>query len=369
METPCTQQAPQEEPSSGDAHSVDALRIIDAAANRCREGMRVAEDFVRFHLDDRHLLGLLKGWRHDFSQSCRLLDALGLVAARNTPHDVGTDVHTAGEWSRTTLDDVVHAAFKRVAEASRSLEEFGKLVSRDFAEQMAALRYRAYTLEKAVLSTRAAQIRLAEQRVCLLVTCDLCPQGAEVVIRAALDAGVRMVQVREKSLPDRELLAWARRVRQWTAQAGALCLINDRADIARLAQADGVHVGQDDLPVPEARRIVGPRRLVGVSTHTLEQARAAVLSGADYIGVGPVFRSATKSFENLAGLELVRQVAAEISLPAFAIGGIQAENVAEVLSAGARRVAVSRALCGAADPGEAARVLLSVRGEAPGGGV
>jgi len=135
-------------------------------------------------------------------------------------------------------------------------------------------------------------------------------------------------------------------------------MVNDRPDIAVLAEADGVHVGQDDLSVYEARRIVGADLLVGVSTHSLEQARQAVLDGADYIGVGPVFTSKTKQFESLAGLEFVRQVAAEISLPWFAIGGIEFENLEQVCEAGATRVAVCSAVCRAARPEEVARRLL-----------
>ena len=134
--------------------------------------------------------------------------------------------------------------------------------------------------------------------------------------------------------------------------------MNDRPDLAVLAEADGVHVGQDELSVREARRIVGPQRLVGVSTHTLEQARQAVLDGADYLGVGPCFATSTKSFDQLAGLDFVRQVAAEITLPWFAIGGISLANIAAVRAAGASRVAVSGAICSSPTPGTAAADLI-----------
>src|SRR4029077_19302983 len=147
-------------------------------------------------------------------------------------------------------------------------------------------------------------------------------------------------------------VTYGKLVRGWTNRTGALFIMNDRPDLAVLTNADGVHVGQEELSVREARRIVGPSRLVGVSTHTIEQARQAVLDGADYIGVGPVFSSTTKSFVQLAGLEYVSQVAAEITLPAYAIGGIGGENIDEVLAAGASRVAVSGAICGAEDPAE-----------------
>jgi thiamine-phosphate pyrophosphorylase len=123
-------------------------------------------------------------------------------------------------------------------------------------------------------------------------------------------------------------------------------------------EADGVHVGQDDLPVKEVRRIVGPDVLVGVSTHNLEQVRQAVLDGASYIGVGPTFPSGTKSFAEFPGLEFVRQAMAETSLPAFVIGGINRETVHQAVVAGARRVAVSQAICQAEDPQMIAHELL-----------
>jgi thiamine-phosphate pyrophosphorylase len=190
-----------------------------------------------------------------------------------------------------------------------------------------------------------------------LATEALCPRGLGPAVRAALAAGAAIVQLREKDMPERRLVELGRRVRVWTRETDAVLIMNDRADLAVATDADGVHVGQDELPVKEARAIVGPRRLVGVSTHSIEQARQAVLDGADYLGVGPVFPSATKAFDWVAGLELVRQVAAEISLPWFAIGGINAENIAAVLEAGATRIAVSHAILSADDPGSVTSTL------------
>ncbi|HUG90847.1 MAG TPA: thiamine phosphate synthase [Planctomycetaceae bacterium] len=350
----------------GDA---DVLRVIDAAGNRAREGLRVLEDYVRFVLDDPHLTRLLKDLRHELAalladlspsddSTPRLLDsATRLLAARDTPGDVGTAIHTASEAARGSPGDVVLANFKRVQEAVRTLEEFGKLLSPERGAALGQLRYRLYTLEKAVGHTRLNRERLADCRLYLLVTSSLCRRDVETVVREALAGGVDVVQLREKDLGDREMLALGRRVREWTREAGALFIMNDRPDLAVLCDADGVHVGQDELTVREARRIVGPDRLVGVSTHTIEQARQAVLDGADSLGVGPVFPSTTKAFDSLAGLEFVREVAGEITLPWFAIGGITPENVPDVLDAGAGRIAVSGAVCQADDPREAARML------------
>ena len=159
--------------------------------------------------------------------------------------------------------------------------------------------------------------------------------------------------VDDRAVPGRGL----REVRNITQANGVLFIVNDRPDLARLAEADGVHLGQDDLPVLEARRILGAEALIGVSTHNLEQVRQAILDGASYLGVGPTFPSQTKEFATHAGLEFVQQAMAETSLPAFAIGGIDASNIAQVRAAGARRVAVSHAVCAAQDPRSVARSL------------
>jgi thiamine-phosphate pyrophosphorylase len=255
---------------------------------------------------------------------------------------------------------VVRANLKRLTEALRSLEEYGKPLDIGAATAIEGLRYRCYTIEKAVLTTLASRARLADARVYLLVTESLCRTGIENVIRRAVAGGVNMVQLREKGTWDRDRIALAHEARRWTHEAGALLIINDRPDVAALVEADGVHLGQEDLTVRDARRLIGPDRLIGVSTHSIEQARQAVLDGADYLGVGPVFPSQTKQFEDLPGLVFVRQVAAEVSLPWFAIGGITAENVGQILAAGASRIAVANAVCGADDPEGAARQLRAI---------
>ncbi len=346
--------------------STMTLRVIDAAANRAREGIRVVEDFVRFTLDDAHLTRRLKNLRHALTESLSSIGSTPLLAARETLRDVGTNISNASERRRSSPIDVVQANCKRVEEALRTLEEFGKLLPQKetvgtqppLGEQLGQIRYQFYTLEKAVLLTIDSQTRLVDKDLYLLATESLCGGGFEATVRAALAAGVGIVQLREKSMSDRELVERGKRLRKWTQETGALFVMNDRPDLAVLTEADGVHVGQEELTAHEARRIVGPDRLVGISTHTIEQARQAVLDGADYIGVGPVFESSTKQFEDFAGLQFVVQVADEIALPWFAIGGINASNINEVRLAGATRVAVSGAICGGEEPDAATRQLL-----------
>jgi len=338
---------------------VETYRILDAASNRAREGLRVVEDFVRWAWNDGWLSRELKECRHELTALLRQLPQSALMSARDTEQDVGTEIRTASEYRRESPAAVATASLKRIEEALRSLEEFSKIVDAELSPRFEQLRYRIYTLDKAIHTTQAARVRFADHRLCLLATSSLCHHGIGPAILSALQSGVRVIQLREKSLPDRELLALAQHVRLWTRDFEAIFIMNDRPDLAALAQADGVHLGQDDVPVAMARRILGPDKLVGVSTHSIEQARQAVREGADYLGVGPVFPSPTKAFEEFPGLDFVRQVADEIALPWFAIGGITQDNIPELLAAGATRIALSSAICSAAEPGWATEELLT----------
>jgi thiamine-phosphate pyrophosphorylase len=266
-------------------------------------------------------------------------------------------VSTETEFKRISLTQVVRANCKRLQEALRSLEEYGKLGGAEMATRVEKLRYDSYTLERVILMGARSRQRLAEVRLYVLLTGSLCARPLEWTIKEATAGGAQMFQLREKDLSDRELLERARQVRRWTRQEGALLIMNDRPDICLLAEADGVHIGQEDLPVKEVRRILGADGLIGVSTHSLAQAGQAILDGASYIGVGPVFPSETKEFSDHPGLGLVRQVSAETTLPTFAIGGIGPENVGQVVEAGAGRVAVSGAVSRAEAPREIAAAL------------
>jgi thiamine-phosphate pyrophosphorylase len=376
--------------------SAPLFRILDASLNRATEGLRVVEDYVRFALDDPFLTGETKTLRHDLAAAAAKFPASDRHVARDTAHDVGTALTTPAEHARSNMGAVCLASLKRTEQSLRSLEEYAKLADPAFAQSMESLRYRLYTLEKAIDVGRSSRERLENVRLCVLIDGQDTAAGFEQLVEALVDVGVGMIQLRDKRLDDRELLSRARllvsltricdRTRQQPpappgvsaaldrktlqppAEPGAdprapqftLAIINDRADIAVAAGADGVHVGQEDLSVIDARTIVGTRMLIGVSTHNIEQARAAVLDGANYLGAGPTFPSQTKSFEAFAGLDYLRSVSAEIRLPTFAIGGITAENLPDVLATGISRVAVGLAVTGTAEPDSAAHELLGM---------
>ena len=335
------------------------LRILDAEANRAAEGLRVVEDYVRFVLDDRHLTRRVKQLRHDLVAALQKLDPGDRLSARQSEADVGATISTPAEASRWDAACVAAASFKRLQQALRSLEEYAKLVDVQLAAAIEPLRYQAYTLERAVGITADAIERLAGARLYVLVDGRSDETAFAKLIETLVSAGVHILQLRDKNLSDAQLLKRARRLRELTRGTQSQFIMNDRPDLAVLADADGVHVGQDELSVKDARQIVGPKALVGVSTHSIEQARQAVIDGANYIGVGPTFPSSTKSFQAFTGLDLLKAVAAEIRLPAFAIGGITQDNLPQVLATGIARVAVGAATTEMADPQGAAREMLA----------
>jgi thiamine-phosphate pyrophosphorylase len=191
-----------------------------------------------------------------------------------------------------------------------------------------------------------------------VVSSDVPPPRAAEVLCRAIDGGADVVQLRSKQAAKGEILDAALTVSAYSRRAGALFIVNDHLDVAMAADADGVHLGQDDLPLAVVRRLWGPHPLVGRSTHSIDQALAGVEEGADYLGVGPVHATPTKPGRPAVGTELVRLAAERVSIPWFAIGGLQRDNLDEVLAAGATRIAVVRAVCDAPDPTAAARELV-----------
>ena len=355
------QQSGSSDPSIGVSRQerIRLLRVIDAAANRGREGLRAVEDYVRFVLDDPHLTDRLKRLRHELTSVLSAVPLDERLAARETQADVGTSLATPSENRRQDATSVMVANFTRLQEALRSLEEFGKVLDPRMANEIKAIRYEVYTLQRTVEITRSNAEILADARLYVLIDGCSSARHFRSLVASLVAAGVDVIQFRDKRLEERHLLERARVLREMTLSTGTLFVMNDRPDLALLARADGVHVGQEDLTVKDARTLVGPGALVGVSTHSIEQARQAVMDGADYIGAGPTFPSDTKQFERFPGVELLRAVASEIRLPAFAIGGISGENLRDVLSTGIRRIAVSGAVAKSGDPAAAAKELLA----------
>jgi len=335
----------------------ETWRILDANFNRAREALRVAEDCGRFALNDPAITAFAKNLRSELAEVYGRLPAEEMLTSRNTAGDIGTELSSPMEPYRANLEDVAVAACKRLTEALRTIEECVKVVRADATVAVERMRYNAYTLEQRLIGRLRVAGRFAQVRLYVLLGRVSCRGSLREVARAVLAGGADAVQLRDKHVGDAELLAQAAELRELTDQMGALLIVNDRPDVAALVGADGVHLGQQDLPIAEARTLLRPGAVVGRSTHSPAQARAAMNEGADYIGVGPMFATDTKNAGPPAGPALLREVAQAVPLPRVAIGGITIENVDQVIEAGARCVAVSSAVCAAADPQAAARAL------------
>jgi thiamine-phosphate pyrophosphorylase len=317
-------------------------RILDANLDRAREGLRTLEDWCRFGLEDAHLTNECKQLRQELAQ----WHTPQLRAFRDTPSDPGTHLTHPNEESRRSVQHVLQANLCRVQEALRVLEEYGKVYDRGMGVACKQMRYRVYTLESQLISYQRQQ-KLARSFVYLVTSPN--PQLLAVV-EAALQGGVTLVQYRDKDADDATRLPTAAKLCQLCHHYDALFIVNDRVDLALAVNADGVHLGQQDLPIALARQLLGNQRLIGCSTHQPEDLDRAMQAGVDYVGVGPVYETPTKAGRPAAGLDYVRYAAAHATVPWFAIGGIDATNLSEVRAAGAERVAVVRAIMQAENP-------------------
>lgn len=333
--------------------------MIDAALNRAGEGLRTLEDLARFVLNDAALSGGCKHLRHDLRAAAEgVWPGRAAVWSRDTRSDVGTSHQTSGESRRGGLGDLAAAAGTRACEAMRTLEEAAKLAAAAAASEIESLRYRTYDLA-AGIERRLGAGPTPQWRLCLLLTESACYTGWEATLRAAITGGVDAVQVREKGVDDAWLLHRVRSVKSICEPLGVPVIVNDRVDLALLGGADGAHLGQDDLAVGTARRLCGRKLWLGVSTHSPAEAAAAVEAGADAVGIGPICASPTKPTLQPAGAALLSATLLVIgTLPHLAIGGMSPETIPTAIAAGARGVAVGSAICGAADPEQAARACL-----------
>ena len=369
-------------------------RILDANLDRAREGIRVLEEWCRFGLEDVTLAEKCKQLRQTIAQ----WHDPTFRAARNTTHDVGTSLSHPQEMSRSNIQAVLQANCCRVQEALRVLEEYGKLTQPALAEAMKAVRYEVYILENqlqaADITLQSCQSGLAigsnptdKEPDCIseirrkrlhqlhaarlyLVTMFV-PSLSETVEKA-LQGGTQIVQYRQKDGDDGLRLVQAQALCDLCHRYGALFLVNDRVDLALAVGADGVHVGQTDLPVSVVRQLLGPDAIVGQSTTNPAELRQALAANVDYIGMGPVYATPTKPGKPAAGFSYVRHVQEQMmqlppaqQIPCFAIGGINPQNASDVLEAGARRIAIVRALMECESPETVAQELWQVLHQYP----
>ncbi len=327
-------------------------RILDANLNRAREGLRVIEEWCRFGLNNPVWTEKFKSMRHSLAQ----WHQDDLKVGRDTLNDQGTELTHPLEEKRDNLETLLKANFGRVTEALRVLEEYSKLHNVAMAKDFKAMRYQLYILETEIFGLE--RHKKLKQSPLYLVTSPT--DNLFEIVEAALQGGLTLVQYREKQADDLTRLYRAEKLSQLCSQYNALLIVNDRVDIAVAVEADGVHLGQQDIPIALARQILGPTRLIGSSTtNPLEMAKA-LSEGADYIGVGPVHETPTKAGKAASGLEYIHHAVSHSTVPWFAIGGLDSQTLPPVVQAGAKQVAVVRAIMDAEDPRLATTSLLSL---------
>jgi len=344
------------------ATPVYQLRIIDANLNRAGEGLRVLEEFARLSLNDAGLTRRLKDLRHKTLRIDAELQQR-FIGARDAAGDVGAGMATAGQEQERNAVEMIIANARRAQESLRVLEEIAKepglkLQSRDYEEA----RFDLYTIEKELLGKmlRRDAIKRIKGLYVIIDVEFLKGRSAVEVTGAAIRGGAKVIQLRDKKDSARGFYNTAVELRKLCKQRNIPFIVNDSLEVALAANADGLHVGNDDLPAATARKLLPVDKILGVSASTLEEAKAAQEAGADYIGAGAMFPTGSKAGMKVPGPRLIKEIKKSVKLPVAAIGGINQDNVGDVLEAGADAVAVISAVMGAEDTEKAARELAAI---------
>jgi thiamine-phosphate pyrophosphorylase len=333
------------------------LRMIDANLNRSSEGLRVLEDVARFLLNDAELSQRLKDIRHALARETKSL-SVGLLSKRDSEHDVGARMGAGYEpetkQSLQDLSGLVTANAKRVEESLRVVEELAKLPEISSTLNSASFeqtRFALYTLERDLISRISRRDKI-KRMLGLYVILDkqfLLDRDELDIAGQIIEGGARVIQLRDKQSKKGELLLVAQKLKELCSQADVLFIINDYLDLAMAVDADGLHVGQEDLPLSVIRRELPIDKIVGCSVTTLSQATKAQAEGADYIAVGSIFPTTTKKGATVVGVDMLKELKRTVSVPLVAIGGINQNNIGEVVSAGADAIAVISAVLGEKD--------------------
>jgi thiamine-phosphate pyrophosphorylase len=327
------------------------MRIIDANLNRAREALRVVEEVFRLGISDREASTEIKQLRHGLAAVAKELGQTALLGARDSASDVGRELVVKNQkHAYAGMPDIAAANMKRAQEALRVLAETSRLAAPALAPRFEKMRFEVYEIERMRLPRLARGSRLESVLLYSLVTSAISPMPLPKMVAMLVEGGVDAIQLREKTMPDGAFARLAEKIRDICRKRGALFIVNDRVDIAAAVGADGVHLGQEDLPPADARRVLGESGMVGISTRSPVMALKALRDGADYIAIGPVFESRVAPNKDAVGVQAAGRATKSIGAPVFAIGGISASRLPLVLESGCRRVAVCTALLWARDP-------------------
>ena len=341
---------------TSDHSQIVLRRMMDANSNRVMEGLRTLEDVARFS-DHARLQAGYKTIRHGLQETIGRIGQASLILARDAQGDVGRENKTTSEQLRDSgLGSIVAAAGSRVEQGLRVLEETAKVLAPDESLRIERFRYQVYDLNASLqLACQRDLEFLRRAKLYVLVDCKLEVDFFAQRLREISDAGVDLIQIRDKQADPIRVIQYARQALDLLDKSRTQVVINDRVDIAATMGVSGVHVGQEDLSVGAARRLLQPWQILGLSTHDLGQVQASIGLGVDYIGCGPTFASKTKSFGEFSGTAFLQAAAEWLranapGVPAYAIGGIDPENLPRVMQAGFDRIAVSSCVWNAQNP-------------------
>ena len=335
------------------------LRIIDANLNRIGEGLRLLEDVARLLLNDTALTQQLKTMRHELIEGDWSFNQW-LLQIRDSAGDIGIDIEASVDKKQRCLPITVVSNARRVQESLRVIEELAKIPDTKLdSGKFKQARFNLYTIEQNLLSKLLRQNKMKHIPGLYVIMDTPALKGLSHVKVAAqaIHGGAKVIQLRDKLHSKSELLPIAQQLKNLCAEHKVLFIINDYLDLVLAADADGLHLGQNDLPISVVRKLLPMDKVLGCSTTTVDQARIAESEGADYIAVGSIYPTSSKETAKVIGLDRLRQVRQAVTLPLVAIGGITGDNAAEVIAAGADSVAVIRAVLETEAPEEAARQI------------
>jgi thiamine-phosphate pyrophosphorylase len=343
----------------------EKLRIVDANFNRTGEGLRVLEEFARLVLNDTALTQQLKNMRH-FILKISVDLQKQLLKARDAAGDVGSSMDVPGEEKGRDTAEAIAANARRVQESLRVMEEIAKTPGLPLdTEAYRKARFELYTIEKELISKVLRKDKLQKLKGLYVVVDTEWLKGRKhiEVTEQAIRGGAGVVQLRCKEGSTGEFLRMAKDIKQICVEHGILFIVNDSLEVALASNADGLHIGQDDLPAATARKLIPIDMILGVSVNTVAEAGTALADGADYLGVGAIYSTATKEAAKAVGVGRIKEIKKVLDLPIVAIGGINKNNLKEVIRAGAGSAAVISAVLGADDIEKATRLLVDIFGE------
>ena len=329
-------------------------QIIDANLDRAREGLRVLEDWARFGLGENDFVVKIKNFRQILGKNHLEI----YKQSRNFIEDECKGLTHQEQIKRNAPEQIISSNAGRVQEALRVIEEFSKQHNNELSKIASKIRYEIYTLEIELL--RLSKYKKSEEILKendLYVITDQKENLLEI-IEEILNAGVRIIQHRFKTGTDKDHLQEAIQIKNLCERYNSLFIINDRVDIALASNADGIHLGQDDLDLKTARKLLGYSKIIGISANNKIDISNALKEGCNYIGIGPVFKTATKKDKKPLGIENIKTLTKDLNIPWFAIGGIKSKNIPYLKRNGFKKIALVSQLMNSENPKEDAIMIL-----------